>query len=121
MNALIPYRDHPVVHVPDEMWYRFEDRRYSIADDYGDHAYSRLEVELHKYWVHHHTPKGVWLGLFRGSKHRFVLKGATRRFACPTIELAKESFIARKRKQAAIYHARANQAERAIELVEKHK
>lgn len=121
MHALIPYRDHPVVHVPDEMWYRFEDVRYSIADDWGDHVETHLKVELRKYWVHHHTPKGVWLGLFRGSKHRFVLKSATRRFACATIEEAKISFIARKRKQAAIHRTRADQADQAIQLVEKFK
>jgi hypothetical protein len=116
------------VHVPDEMWYRFEDRRYSIADEYGDHYETRMEVELLKLYALRHTPKGVWLGLFRNydsstpialRAFRFVLKSATRKFACPTIELAKESFIARKRKQASIHRARAAQADRAIEIVER--
>ena len=109
MGALTLYNGHPVVHVPDEMWYRFEDQRYSSVDEWGEHSETHLAVELRKFWVHHHTPKGVWLGLFRGSRDRFVLKSATRKFACPTIALAKESFIARKRKQGAIYRARAAQ------------
>lgn len=127
MHALTLYRDHPVVHVPDEMWYRFDDRRYSIADEYGDHCETRLEVNLTKFYVRKHTPKGVWLTMFRPApgnltdKGRFVLHSATRRFACATIEEAKVSFIARKRKQAVIHRARADNADRAIQLVEKFK
>jgi len=43
---------------------------------------------------------------------------ARKKFACSTLELAKESFIARKKRQAQIHTARANQAKRAIWLAE---
>ena len=123
------YKPQLPVHVPDEMWYRFEDRRYSVTIDAELEIYgSRLDVELREYYVHHHTPKGVWLTLFRSKGlpfkdywSRFVLKSATRKFACPTIELAKESFIARKRKQSSIYRDRAAQADRAIDIVKERK
>lgn len=128
MMAVVPYKAQLPVHIPDEMWYRFEDRRYSIADEYGDHSHTRMAIELRKYWVHHHTPKGVWLTMFRPNGRplkefyaHFVLKGATKKFACPTIELAKESFIARKRKQARIHRARADAADQAVQMIEAQK
>ena len=128
MSAITLYEPQLPVHVPDEMWYRFEDRRYSVTIDADAEVFgSRMDVELHEYYVAKHTPKGVWLTMFRCSSDtpfspktywaRFVLHSARKRFACPTIELAKESFIARKRKQARIHRARAAQADRAIEIV----
>lgn len=42
------------------------------------------------------TPKGVWLG------DRFVLRDVRKRFACPTLHEALESFVARKDRQIRI-------------------
>ncbi len=107
-----------------EVWYRYEDARYAAPVDEFDRPIGsgELKVHLRQYEVIRHTPKGVWL---RGARSgpwdfrdgRFVLKDARKRFACPTIDEAKQSFIARKQRQARIHRARVNQAEEAIRLV----
>ena len=112
-----------------DTWYRFEDKYYSPgADEWGDPLPgTKMEVHLFTYKVIKRTPKGVWLsrwGYGAGqpgwhTKARFVLNEATRRFACPTEEEAKQSFIARKQKQASIYRKRAEQAEKAIAIVKR--
>lgn len=45
----------------DGFWYRCEVKHYSVADEWGDHAYSSSEVVWTKYAVIAETPKGVWL------------------------------------------------------------
>lgn len=113
LPAVIPERPgRALVPMPD--WYRIEDRRYSVADEWGDHSYTRTEVVLLKFNVASYTPKGVWLRQFFAK--RWVRYDAHRRFACPTVALALESYLARKRKQAAIYQARADNARRNAEL-----
>lgn len=107
-----------------ESWYRYEDIQYAAPVDEFDRPCGKGEllVLLREYPVLRHTPKGVWLagtGDLRYSHHidRFVRNDAKKRFACPTIEEAKESFIARKRRQASINHARAERAEEAIKII----
>jgi hypothetical protein len=101
-----------------DFWYRYEDVQYAAPLDEFERpdGIGQLTVELRKFEVISHTPKGLWLRVFNGDK-RFVLIGARKKFACPTLALAKESFIARKMRQASIYLARANQAKRAIAVI----
>jgi hypothetical protein len=91
-----------------EVWYRYEDRRYSIPDEYGDHAYTKTEITLLKYPVVKRTPKGAWLTV--GFSSRWVSLHTVKRFACPTLEEAAESFVARKTRQVQIHQARADKA-----------
>jgi hypothetical protein len=101
-----------------EIWYRFEDQDYSIADEYGDHSHTQYGVREIKFEVVKHTPKGVWLTRQNGfGGKRFVLNESTKRYACATREAAKESYVARKEKQIRIYRARINRAEHHIMLV----
>ena len=102
-----------------EFWFRYEDRRYAPPVDEFDRPIGEgsMDIMLRKYPVIKYTPKGVWLDL-SFNDHRFVLIGARKRFACPTVEEAKVSFIARKRRQASIYRARMNSAEKAIAIIE---
>jgi len=88
---------------PIEYWYRFEDRTtVALLDDNGKPTGSeRINIDLYKYKVMRHTKKGVWIE-FGFSKDRFVLKDARKRFACPTVEEAEQSFIARKERQLSI-------------------
>ncbi len=98
-----------------EIWYRFEDQmRAGSADEFGDFGPSTVHVYIFEYEVSHHTPKGVQLIVdsWSGVK-RFVLKSSVKRFACPTIEEALESFLARKKKQAYIYATKISQIEEA--------
>lgn len=100
-------------------WFRYEDVQYAAPVDEFDRACGegQLRVELRKFEVLRHTPKGVWLRLYDGHT-RFVLVDARKKFACPSLALAKESFIARKKCQVRIYAARVSRAKRAIVLAE---
>lgn len=102
-----------------EIWYRYEDVRYASSIDEFDQPLGDgyLEVKLREYPVFKHTAKGVWLGW--ASRDKFVLKNSRKQYACPTIEEAKQSFIARKKRQASIYRARLRDAEKALEIIQK--
>lgn len=94
---------------PREVWYRFEDY---LVDDYS----WKCRVVLRRFPVVKKTPCGVWLDLGLSCK-RWVNQTAFKRFACPTIEEAKESFIARKKRAISIYRSRLRQAEAALQIV----
>ena len=103
-----------------EIWYRFQEQRYSVTIDAEQEIYgTRIDIIRIDYTVIKHTPKGVWLGYGHGGWKRFVKKDATRRFACPTIEEAKVSFIARKNKQISILQKQISQIQEALKLIEK--
>jgi hypothetical protein len=117
-----------------QYYYRYDGISYAPpADEYGDPGRGPGSQSLHlqKYKVLKHTPKGVWLQIgtyfdedawektreqVLKEKKRFVLHSARKRFACPTEELALESFIERKKRQASIYRARAYEADGFIDL-----
>lgn len=101
-----------------EIWYRYEDVRYAPSVDEFDRPLGKgtLEVHLREFHVVKRTSKGVWLSYGGICKPRFVLRDAYRRYACPTIEEAKVSFVARKTRQAKIYRSRM---ERALEAIRK--
>lgn len=98
-----------------EIWTRFEDYRVAgPVDEFGDvcgpgHSLIR-KIELP---VEKHTPCGVRL-----CTGRFVLRDATRRYACPTAAEAKTSFLARKRKQRRILQEQLRRVEEVIKLGE---
>lgn len=98
-------------------FYRFEDIKYAAPLDEYDRPIGEgeLRVHLREYQVVRETPKGTWIKGPIGEK--FVRKKATKHFACPTIEEARESFIARKKRQALIHQTRVNRALKAIEIV----
>ena len=99
-------------------WYRYDDIQYAPPLNEWDEPEGEGEVKvwLTKYKVISLTPKGAWLMV--DGRQRWTKRDAIKRFACPTIEEAKESFIARKTKQIAIYHARIKRASKAIRLVQ---
>ena len=98
-------------------WYRFEEVGYATGlDEWGEPCGpSDVEVHLRKFLVLRETPKGVWLDAWRGP--RFVLRDARKRYACPTKEEARVSFIARKKAQIRIYNARIHTAELALNFI----
>jgi hypothetical protein len=106
-----------------EMFYRYEDVSYAVLSNAETESWtSQLRVELREYPVLRRTPKGVWIDVgpqcFGYAHPRFVLLSARKRFACASIEEARESFRARKRRQASIYEARARRARQALALLE---
>lgn len=110
-----------------EIWYRYEETRYSPGCDETDNPLPGTIVKVHalEFGVIKKTPKGAWIarnwgaGNLSGEK-RFVLLAATKRYACPTEEEALTSFLARKRKQIAIYARRIRVAEAAIDIASRH-
>lgn len=72
-----------------DAWYRYE--------DHPGYDWASPEIRMRRLRVIRHTPKGVWLDDW--SVPRFVLNDARKRYAYPTKELARESFLKRKRKQ----------------------
>ena len=98
-------------------YYRYEDVQYAPpADEDGERrGQGELHVHLRKYNVLRHTPKGVWIDAHGSGK--FVLETAKKRFAWPTKEEAKASFIARKRRQIAIHQARIDRANQALNTI----
>ena len=107
-----------------EVYYRYVD--YSEGTGYTDvcgefvftGSVTRVRVKTFK--VIKFTLKGAWIR-DSGGDERFVLTGTRKCYAHPTIEEALESFKARKNRQKSIYEARANAAQKAIDLAEKGK
>ncbi len=124
--SILSYFKSDVVIVPPigveyaETWYRYEDKLYSIGvDEDGDSLGSETRVILFRCEVIKRTPCGAWVNGPNGK--RFVNLNHTKSFACPTIEEAKASFLARKKRQISIYRNRVKNAERAIAIIENSK
>lgn len=123
--------------VAENVAYRFEDQRYSVANEYGDHEYTSHEVKLLVFPILKYTACGFWIGLdydvfprqprqrnpefyirTAGYRKRFVNLQANKRYALPTVTEAHESYKARKRRQISIYEARIKGAKRHLEALE---
>ena len=76
-------------------------------------------VLLEEYRVVKRTPKGCWCAdsFYCNAKKHFVLDGAKKRFAYPTKEEAKVSFLARKRRQLGILRAQIEDVEAAVKAL----
>lgn len=98
-------------------WYRYQDHLCAPGvDEFGrTEGVATVYVTLRKLPVLKETPCGVWLDDY--GTRRFVRSDARKRYACPTIEDAKESFLARKERQASILTARLRQVNEAIARV----
>lgn len=98
-------------------WFRVEEQRSScVGFDGGgsEYYYTTLEVRVREFEVVRETPKGVWLAPGWGGRPRFVLRDSRKRYACPTVEEAHESFLARKRRHLRILRAQVESVEEAI-------
>ncbi len=117
-----------------QYFYRFVDRRYSVSNEYGDHAYTSYRVACGVYPVIKYTKCGAWIAMYWTEyphlptpykptgqyiidDRKFVNLGATKRFALPTLEEAVESYRARKAKQIRIYSARIKGAEEHLDAL----
>ena len=101
-------------------YYRLHDYAVSNGVDQFDNpipGLPRINVTTQEFKVVKHTPKGVWIESY--GMPRFVLDGSRKRYACPTLQEAKESFQARKKTQIRILKAQLNRAQRALELSER--
>ena len=99
--------------------YRCFDCVYAAPVDEFDYPIgrSRVEVVYDRYKIIKRTAKGAWIDNY--GERKFVLLTARKKFACETIELAQQSFIARKTRQIEILAAKIDRAEQAIELTKR--
>lgn len=95
-------------------WYRIVDGRYAPAsDEWGmPVGAGQVYVSVLEYRVMRETAKGVRL-----DNGRFVLRDARKRFACPTVEEAVESYLARKYRQLYLLNKTVEQVEVALALL----
>ena len=97
----------------DNMYHRFDYQFFST--DFG----RQVKIVHHRFDVIKKTPKGCWIDVY-GQK-RFVRDNARNRYACESIDLAKESFIARKNRQIWIYKGKIADITSALYHIERFK
>lgn len=100
-------------------------RGTGYTDQWGEYVStgSYVALQLQEFQVIKHTPKGVRIQdyHYRGGTletGRLICHDWNKKWACPTVEEARLSFIARKKRQARIYEARLRQAKEALQLAE---
>lgn len=89
-----------------ETYYRFHD---SYTEDGGN-------IFLQRFPVIKRTPKGAWISVY--GRRRFVPDNTRKKFAAPTIEGAKQSFLMRKKRQLAILAAQHDHVGKMIALAD---
>jgi hypothetical protein len=98
-------------------FYRFEDYGVSHGtEEFG--FFSTRTLALREFAVVKETPKGAWIAGPFGLTKRFVRLDARKRYACPTVEEARESFMARKKRQIKILKTQLVNAEESLQLAE---
>lgn len=100
-----------------DTWYRYEERRYGVANEFDEVVSSYVQLELIELKVTKVTPKGVWVTRFLSKK--FVLTAANKRYALPTKQEALESLLARKARQIRILESNVKHAREASFLAER--
>lgn len=110
--------------------YRFYDVQYSAGcDEFGnDLGPGRVEVYIMQFPIHKETPCGAWIvqeSWLSGPNEvplrealKFVNLKANKKFACRTVAEAKESFLARKKRQIRILNSQIERAKKAIVSME---
>lgn len=107
-------------------YYRLEEVQYaSSVNEDGDTILGsgRVEVQVHVFEVLRHTPTGTRINDYQtraSGKGRFISRNWGKQWACPTIDAAIKSFVARKTRQIGIYKARIARAEEALDLVNRY-
>lgn len=73
-------------------------------------------IHLHEFREIKTTPAGCWIDVY--GERRFILNKATKRYAYPTKQLALQSFIARKARQASILAAQLDNVRALLKLAQ---
>lgn len=95
-------------------YYRLEEVCYTSG---------RVEIQVHAFKVLKHTPTGARIDDYRyraSGKGRLISRNWRKQWACPAIDEAIKSFVARKERQIRIYKARIATAEEALQLINAH-
>lgn len=97
--------------------YRYDSVRWAAPLDEFDNPVGRgrLSVELRKFKILSRTKCGIWID-HHGEK-KFVNLTLNKKFACESEELARESFVRRKKRQISILSSQLEDAEKALRLL----
>jgi GR25 family glycosyltransferase involved in LPS biosynthesis len=99
-----------------EWLYRYrEEQVEEFWNDQPSEAALSMRLYLHTYRVLKHTPCGCWIDL-RMNMRKFINLTANKKWACPTLEEAMESFMARKKRQVHILRNQLLRAEASLHL-----
>jgi hypothetical protein len=111
--------------------YRYREQRYAPSCDENGDCYGKGNMRLHleKFLILKETKCGVWISkgvYFIPDKEReipkelqkFVNLTCRKKYACSTIEEAKESFISRKKAHIRILNSQLEDAELALRMIE---
>lgn len=110
-----------LVHVPDDVLYRYENHEYSNGLDQFDDPLpgSTTRVHLHTYRVLSRTRCGAWITCWNDrDDRRFVRLTARKQFASNTKNEALDCFKHRKKAQVRILKSQLANAERALRMAE---
>lgn len=110
-----PY-GRPKAEGQDVLW-RIDDRVYSVVLDAESERYGTSDPHIEAQWfpVVKRTKRGAWINVW-GSR-KFVRVDARKRWACPSLDEAVASFLARKRRQEAIHLSVARRARFCIDAL----
>ena len=99
-------------------YFRYEESRISLGcDEWGEPipGYGGVRLYLREFEVIKVTPTGVRLNDYSNNPQgRLVSRNWSKQWACPTVEEARQSFIARKRRQLRILESKMQQAKDAL-------
>ena len=100
-------------------YHRFEDYLEGPGVDEYERPLgpSQVRIRHQQFRVLRKTPCGVWIN--EGYRERFILTDARKHFACPTVEEAKASYIARKGRQIRILSGKLRKAKLALAMISK--
>lgn len=91
--------------------------RFSDINEIDEYERSSVRIMLEAFTIRTHSKSGWTIAAKNGNGWRFIGENAHRKFAAPAIALAIISFRMRKKRQAAIYDARAERAREAAKLI----
>ena len=100
-----------------EYLYRFRDQLVSNGvGEYDGYTGSHVKVLLDRFCIMKRTPKGAWIDIW-GEK-RFVNLTARKQYACDSPEEARQSYLARKKRQVRILSSQLSSSKSAMALME---
>ena len=106
-----------------QIYYRYEEIIYEMNEGDPELCLGRRgRLNILHFPVTKETPCGVWIKIpwidsMEGKGKKFILTNARKKYACPTIEEARESFMARKRRQIMILKGQLERARLALSLM----
>ena len=108
----------PLVVIPKEYAYRYEECRRKHYDEHERPTYSSVELQELKYEVLKRTPKGIWIDQYPWNRRFVLLDTTNKKFACLTKEEALQEFLERKRRHLHFLTQKVAMVQCAVSIAE---